>query len=83
MARRARSQSDQTPAVTRDALVAAALVVLDRDGLDGLSMRRVAAELGVQAASTRRGCSTCWPTLCSSGSSSMSPLTPTGVSRRA
>ena len=43
MARRARSQSDQTPAVTRDALVAAALVVLDRDGLDGLSMRRVAA----------------------------------------
>ena len=51
MARRARSQSDHPPAVTQDALVAAALVVLNRDGLDGLSMRRVAAELGVQAAS--------------------------------
>jgi TetR/AcrR family tetracycline transcriptional repressor len=39
------------PAVTQEALVAAALVVLERDGLDALSMRRVATELGVQAAS--------------------------------
>jgi TetR/AcrR family tetracycline transcriptional repressor len=42
--------SDQ-PALTRDDLVRAALVVLERDGLDALSMRRVAAELGLQAAS--------------------------------
>ncbi|MBU4214414.1 MAG: TetR/AcrR family transcriptional regulator C-terminal domain-containing protein, partial [Actinobacteria bacterium] len=39
------------PAVTQEALVQAALVVLERDGLDALSMRRVAAELGLQAAS--------------------------------
>lgn len=46
-----RNASREQPAVTRDALVTAALVVLERDGLDALSMRRVAAELGVQAAS--------------------------------
>ncbi|WP_331770793.1 TetR/AcrR family transcriptional regulator (plasmid) [Embleya sp. NBC_00888] len=39
------------PAVTLDALVRAALVVLERDGLDALSMRSVAAELGVRAPS--------------------------------
>jgi TetR/AcrR family tetracycline transcriptional repressor len=33
--------------LTRDAVVAAALTVLRRDGLPGVSMRRVAAELGV------------------------------------
>lgn len=41
----------EQPALTQDALVAAALVVLERDGLDALSMRRVAAELGLQAPS--------------------------------
>ncbi|MFF7245298.1 TetR/AcrR family transcriptional regulator [Embleya sp. NPDC008237] len=39
------------PAVTLDALVRAGLVVLERDGLDALSMRSVAAELGVRAPS--------------------------------
>lgn len=41
----------RTPAITREALVAAGLAVLRREGLDALSMRKVAAELGVQAAS--------------------------------
>ena len=50
MAPRPRAGSDQ-PALTQDALVQAALVVLERDGLEALSMRRVAAELGLQAAS--------------------------------
>ncbi|MFI6154663.1 TetR/AcrR family transcriptional regulator C-terminal domain-containing protein [Kitasatospora sp. NPDC051170] len=40
-----------TPALTRDALAQAALRVLERDGLAGLSMRKVAAEVGVKAAS--------------------------------
>ncbi|MFJ7276483.1 TetR/AcrR family transcriptional regulator C-terminal domain-containing protein [Kitasatospora sp. NPDC098663] len=42
---------DATPPLTRDALTQAALRVLERDGLDGLSMRKVAAEVGVKAAS--------------------------------
>ena len=37
--------------LTREAIVAAALNVLDRDGLDGFSMRRVAEELDTGAAS--------------------------------
>ncbi|MGW3041354.1 TetR/AcrR family transcriptional regulator [Kitasatospora sp. NPDC001159] len=40
-----------TPALTREALAQAALRVLERDGLAGLSMRKVAAEVGVKAAS--------------------------------
>ncbi|MEV7022705.1 TetR/AcrR family transcriptional regulator [Kitasatospora sp. NPDC093558] len=40
-----------TPALTREALAQAALKVLERDGLAGLSMRKVAAEVGVKAAS--------------------------------
>jgi AcrR family transcriptional regulator len=35
------------PALTRDSIAAAALDLLDRDGLDSLSMRRLADELGV------------------------------------
>lgn len=38
-------------ALSRDAIIGAALRVLDHSGLDGLSMRRVAAELGTGAAS--------------------------------
>jgi TetR/AcrR family tetracycline transcriptional repressor len=41
----------RTPAITREALIAAGLAVLEREGFDALSMRKVAAELGVQAAS--------------------------------
>jgi TetR/AcrR family tetracycline transcriptional repressor len=37
------------PGLDRARLVAAAFAVLEADGLDGMSMRRVAAELGVQA----------------------------------
>jgi TetR/AcrR family transcriptional regulator, tetracycline repressor protein len=37
--------------LTRDAIVDAAFAVLERDGLDRLSMRRVATELGTGAAS--------------------------------
>jgi AcrR family transcriptional regulator len=37
--------------LTRDSILEAALRVLDREGLDGLSMRRVAEELGTGAAS--------------------------------
>jgi TetR/AcrR family tetracycline transcriptional repressor len=43
--------SAKAPAITREALAAASLAVLRRDGLDALSMRKVAAELGVRAAS--------------------------------
>ncbi|MEU3572922.1 TetR/AcrR family transcriptional regulator [Kitasatospora sp. NPDC036755] len=42
---------DTTPHLTREALAQAALRVLERDGLAGLSMRKVAAEVGVKAAS--------------------------------
>lgn len=37
------------PALDRDKLVAAAFAQLEEDGLEGLSMRRLAARLGVQA----------------------------------
>ncbi|MFF0293748.1 TetR/AcrR family transcriptional regulator [Kitasatospora sp. NPDC004614] len=43
--------AEPTPALTRQNLAAAALRVLERDGLAGLSMRKVAAEVGVKAAS--------------------------------
>lgn len=47
---RSPAREPRTP-LTREAIVAAALRVLDRDGLDGLSMRRLAEELGTGAAS--------------------------------
>jgi AcrR family transcriptional regulator len=40
--------------ITREAIVETALGVLDRDGLDALSMRRVAAEMGTGAAALYR-----------------------------
>lgn len=40
-----------TPRLTADRIVRVALEVLDRDGLDALTMRRLADELGVQAPS--------------------------------
>jgi AcrR family transcriptional regulator len=46
-----RSQPPPRAPITRDAIVEAALAVLNKDGLDGLSMRRVAEELGTGAAS--------------------------------
>ena len=46
-----RSEPPPRAPITRDAIVEAALVVLDREGMDGLSMRRVADELGTGAAS--------------------------------
>ncbi len=36
-----------TPTLTRDQIVSAAMTIVDRDGLDALSMRRLATELGV------------------------------------
>ena len=47
----ARKGAAARTALTREAVVAAGLTVLRREGLDALSMRKVAAELGVQAAS--------------------------------
>ncbi|MGA4539120.1 TetR/AcrR family transcriptional regulator C-terminal domain-containing protein [Uniformispora flossi] len=44
-------KSAERGSVTRDALARAGLAVLQRDGLDALSMRAVAAELGVRAPS--------------------------------
>lgn len=35
------------PALTRDHIIRVALALLDRDGVDGLSMRKLGAELGV------------------------------------
>jgi AcrR family transcriptional regulator len=46
-----RGRSRRRDPLTREAIVAAALGVLDRDGLDGFSMRRVAEELDTGAAS--------------------------------
>ena len=51
-----RRRHEETPRaerrpLTRDAIVDAALALLDREGLAGLSMRRLAQELGVGAAS--------------------------------
>jgi AcrR family transcriptional regulator len=46
-----RPASSPRAPITRDAIVEAALVVLDKVGMDGLSMRRVAEELGTGAAS--------------------------------
>ena len=40
-----------TPLLSPDRIRSVALAIIDRDGLDGLSMRKLAAELGVQAAS--------------------------------
>jgi AcrR family transcriptional regulator len=40
-----------TPILSRDRIRAAALEIIDRDGLPGLSMRRLAGDLGVQAPS--------------------------------
>lgn len=48
--REAAKPGARTP-LTREAIVAAALRVLDKDGIDGLSMRRVGEELGTGAAS--------------------------------
>ncbi|MEV6773252.1 TetR/AcrR family transcriptional regulator C-terminal domain-containing protein [Nocardia sp. NPDC051030] len=41
----------KVPLLSRDRIREAALTLLDRDGLSDLSMRKLAAELGVQAAS--------------------------------
>jgi TetR/AcrR family transcriptional regulator, tetracycline repressor protein len=46
-----RKPSQPRTPITRDAIVEAALLVLDKVGMDGLSMRRVADELGTGAAS--------------------------------
>jgi AcrR family transcriptional regulator len=48
--RRPRTAAPRAP-LSREAIADAALRLLDRDGLDGLSMRRLAAELGTGAAS--------------------------------
>lgn len=42
-------RSTSAPAIDRDRLVAAAFMHLEEDGLEGLSMRRLGARLGVQA----------------------------------
>lgn len=46
-----RPRAGTRPPLTREAIVEAALRVLDRDGLDGVRMRRVADELGTGAGS--------------------------------
>jgi AcrR family transcriptional regulator len=49
--RRSRPPGTRRAPITRDAIVGAALDLLDRRGLDAVSMRRVASELGTGAAS--------------------------------
>src|SRR5690242_21392900 len=46
-----RGQRRRRDPITREAIVQKALELLDRDGLDALTMRRVAEELGTGAAS--------------------------------
>src|SRR2546423_13217331 len=41
----------RTPLLSREGIVAAALALVDAEGLDGLSTRRLAAELGVSGPS--------------------------------
>ena len=48
--KRAEPSRERRP-LTRDAIVDAALVLLERDGMEGLSMRKLAQELGAGAAS--------------------------------
>jgi AcrR family transcriptional regulator len=48
--RRDEAERAERKPLTRDAIVDAALVLLERDGLQGLSMRRLAQELGTGAA---------------------------------
>lgn len=47
-AARARSAAERPP-LTREAIASAALAIVDQDGLEGLSMRRLGADLGVEA----------------------------------
>jgi AcrR family transcriptional regulator len=53
-ARTRRAAPPRRAPITRDAIVETALGVLDREGLDALSMRRVAAEMGTGAAALYR-----------------------------
>jgi AcrR family transcriptional regulator len=46
MADRVTAGADRATAITRDAVLAAALAIIDRDGADALSMRRLARTLG-------------------------------------
>src|SRR5262245_22506041 len=46
-----KSRRPQRPPLTRDAIVDAALAILDADGVDALTIRRLGQELGVGAAS--------------------------------
>jgi AcrR family transcriptional regulator len=48
------SRRGRAPTLTRDQIAGAALEVIDREGLEALSMRRLAAELGVAAMSLYR-----------------------------
>ncbi len=50
MSPRARSTTDRRP-LTRAAILATAVALADRDGFDALTMRNLAAELGVEAMS--------------------------------
>src|SRR5262245_26931762 len=45
------SSGGERPALSRDRVVDVALAIVDGDGLDGLTMRRLAGELGVEAMS--------------------------------
>jgi AcrR family transcriptional regulator len=44
----AREKPRRRPALSRDAIVAAAITIADAEGLDAVSIRRVAADLGVR-----------------------------------
>jgi AcrR family transcriptional regulator len=46
-----RPDAADRPGLNRDRVVDTALAIVDRDGLDGLTMRRLAGELGVEAMS--------------------------------
>ena len=47
--RRGRPPRSRSPGVSRERIVEASLRIVDADGLDGLSMRKLGAELGVEA----------------------------------
>src|SRR5580658_4772749 len=49
-----RAATGRPPRHSRDEITAAAIAIADREGLDAVSMRRVAAELGTGAASLYR-----------------------------
>ena len=64
-------EDDESSPITRAAVLASALAIIDRDGVDGLSMRRLGEAVRrdpmvlYRQCPTRQPCSTGWSSWCS------------------